>query len=683
MMELAIQKAQLIDAPVRKLFLSFAVDSHGQVYKLHPSRPPERLTEALGEPVYFHEAGERLVFYTKSRNLAVLSPPARLERYVLESVPDQLTLTGEGFAMSQRHPKKVAASLVKVVGSGYTLEVESPRILSMASVDNNLYALTMTGEVIGLAASGSQLNEFLRIRNLPRGCTRVVAVGDKIAVKCQENIACFDAYTGKALWMQRVSLGSLLAWGNYLVLWEPEETSLELLSVEDGSLQTLSFKPVFTLFTAGGRLYVVQRYVVTALSAGLARENMLLPIPIPENMSVHNVDFYFSVSRWIASCSPTPPSVVVEKVSVKPAEGKHRVYITLSARTPSSNIPISNAEAVVKIGGIEVSSVSDEKGRIVVETELPPGSHSLQVRLRGLTPTESELGVVETVTEHEVDVPEDTRPLGLSVGDFLDDKYSVRELLGEGGFGGVFRALDILLERRVAIKVPHGHFSDYSVLLEEASKLVEVSKRVNRESHVVTEVYDVKLFRVKDLSHREKGEVFAIVMEFVEGGSLRNLLAGSSLTSMERRSIALKLAEKVALLNERKVVHGDLKPENILLTGEKNPILADFYTATLLGRFEKMRKLRKLVFSRLYAPPELINSGIVSEKTDSYSLGVTLIELLTGRAPAPGSIPAPLLEAKTIPDKCKKKLIESLSPDPHERPTTREIYEALQDTPST
>lgn len=226
------------------------------------------------------------------------------------------------------------------------------------------------------------------------------------------------------------------------------------------------------------------------------------------------------------------------------------------------------------------------------------------------------------------------------------------------------------------MKIPHAYLAEgeaQGVLVTEALKMAEVSRRLNRDEKVVVEVYEAGVYELEDLGRRSKGRALAIVMEFC-GGSLRHLMDSGELKAPLR--MAAKIADKVAKLNGAGIVHGDLKPENILFSSESEPLLSDFYTATFLSSVESVKKYGSIAFTEGYAPPELMERGEVSAKTDVYSLTALIVEMLTGRIPAPGSLPSALIEMG-IDQRLVNLIKKALSRNPEERPTTREFRDKL------
>jgi len=167
-------------------------------------------------------------------------------------------------------------------------------------------------------------------------------------------------------------------------------------------------------------------------------------------------------------------------------------------------------------------------------------------------------------------------------------------------------------------------------------------------------------------------------MEYVEGGSLENLINAGTAPIQLRLKIAVEAAEALAKLHEANIVHGDIKPQNILLR-QNHPILSDFGAARLFKAIGEALVVTQ--YTPAYSAPETLQ-GMASDKSDVYSFGTVLIELLAEVLPVQYSSNLP----STAIDKIKSlksgvQLLELLSrtrrTKPEERPSSRELYESL------
>ena len=206
----------------------------------------------------------------------------------------------------------------------------------------------------------------------------------------------------------------------------------------------------------------------------------------------------------------------------------------------------------------------------------------------------------------------------------LPDRYQVRRLLGLGGHGAVFEAFDQELKRVVAIKT--------AILADARVDLIEEARRVAGLRHPsIVRVFDVLRIDSRSL----------IVSEFIEGETLADVIARGPLRLKRAVDIAATIADALDFAHRQTIVHRDVKPSNILLDRDGRPHLADFGIAARSGVADPL-------FSGTlrYASPEQVrdDTPVVDGRSDIYSLGVVLFEMLTGRSPYPARTAAALRE---------------------------------------
>jgi len=210
-------------------------------------------------------------------------------------------------------------------------------------------------------------------------------------------------------------------------------------------------------------------------------------------------------------------------------------------------------------------------------------------------------------------------------GDLVADRYELEELVGTGGMSSVFRAHDRQLERRVAIKILHGHYADDPEYLE----------RFRREARAVARLSHPNIVTVIDRGSDDDRQF--IVFEHVEGENLKELVVRSGRLSVRRAlELALGVADGLAFAHDHGLIHRDVKPQNVLLSREGEVKVTDFGIARSLHVEHGVTQTGTVLGTGEYLAPEQASGKQVSPATDVYSLGVVLWELLAGDVPFVG-----------------------------------------------
>ena len=208
--------------------------------------------------------------------------------------------------------------------------------------------------------------------------------------------------------------------------------------------------------------------------------------------------------------------------------------------------------------------------------------------------------------------------------------YRIYEKLGEGGMGVVYKAEDTKLKRTVALKfLPKGleaHEPERARFLQEA----QAASALNHPN--VCTIYDIK----------EEGEQHFIVMEFVDGVTLKTSIVNGHLSFENCLSYAIQIAEALQEAHSHGIVHRDVKPENIMVNAKNQIKVMDFGLAKLKGSL-KLTKTSSTVGTLAYMAPEHIQGGEVDARGDIFSFGIVLYEMLTGHLPFRGEHEAAMM----------------------------------------
>jgi len=210
--------------------------------------------------------------------------------------------------------------------------------------------------------------------------------------------------------------------------------------------------------------------------------------------------------------------------------------------------------------------------------------------------------------------------------------YKILEKLGEGGMGVVYKAEDIRLERLVALKFLPPHVSEDS---DEKARFIHEAKSASALNHPnVTTIYGIE----------ESPEGLFIAMECVDGKTLRQVVKEGPLSLKKVLDIAVQICEGMAAAHEKGVIHRDIKAENIMVTTRGQVKIMDFGLAKLKGA-SKLTQTGTTLGTVGYMSPEQASGEEVDQRSDVFSFGVVLYEMLTGRLPFQGDNQAAIVNA--------------------------------------
>lgn len=211
--------------------------------------------------------------------------------------------------------------------------------------------------------------------------------------------------------------------------------------------------------------------------------------------------------------------------------------------------------------------------------------------------------------------------------EMIANRYLIKRKLGEGGMADVYLAHDSFLNREVAVKILRGKLSLDPVALLRFQREANAASRLNHPN--IVEIYDVG---------DDEGQHF-IVMEYIRGKTLKELIASrGAMDQQEALQIMDQLLAAIIEAHKNNIIHRDIKPQNILIKDDGTVKIADFGIATVSDAVQ-LTQTDTVLGSVHYLAPELARGEVASFQSDIYALGITLYEMLTGKAPYSGDTP--------------------------------------------
>jgi len=215
----------------------------------------------------------------------------------------------------------------------------------------------------------------------------------------------------------------------------------------------------------------------------------------------------------------------------------------------------------------------------------------------------------------------------ISKGQKINDRYEIIRLIGEGGMANVYLAYDIILDRKVAVKVLRGDLAEDEKFVRRFQREAIAASSLNHPN--IVEVYDVG---------EDDGKYF-IVMEYVDGKTLKSLVKKrGALTLPEVIDIMLQLTSAIGCAHESYIIHRDIKPQNVIILEDGRVKVMDFGIAAQLNSND-LTQTNSVMGTVYYLPPEQANGNVTTAKSDIYSLGILMYELVVGKVPFKGDSP--------------------------------------------
>lgn len=363
----------------------------------------------------------------------------------------------------------------------------------------------------------------------------------------------------------------------------------------------------------------------------------------------------------------------------------------ISACLRRQAITASHAQQMLNsIPGGQPQALSNPPGNLTSPDHPPSGSNSNSRNaaghsLKGISPeglnNAAALPPMQGVNGHHAAAPANAPECQNLVGHVLADRYEILERLGQGGMGLVYKARQTALDRLVAVKVMGKD------LLHDATAL----QRFQREARMLSMIEHPNLVIVHDFGKTLRDEPF-MVMEFLEGKTLDEVIEKESLALLRCIDIFIQLSEGMQAAHDKNLIHRDLKPANVMLVekrGRETVKILDLGLAKFLADEQQSLKLTKKgeVFgSPLYMSPEQCMAKEMDHRSDIYSMGCMLFECVANKPPLVGynfmstslkhvtEKPQPLSDlAENVPPQLNAIVMQCLEKAMEDRPASMNV----------
>lgn len=263
-------------------------------------------------------------------------------------------------------------------------------------------------------------------------------------------------------------------------------------------------------------------------------------------------------------------------------------------------------------------------------------------------------------------------------GQKINDRYEIEKLIGEGGMANVYLARDTILDRKVAVKVLRGDLAGDEKFVRRFQREALSASSLSHPN--IVEIYDVG----------EDDGNFYIVMEYIEGKTLKQLIKKRGVLSLsETMDIMLQLLDALATAHDSYIIHRDIKPQNIMIKESGLVKITDFGIAMALNSAQ-LTQTNSVMGSVHYLPPEQASGKGSTIRSDIYSLGILMFEMLTGKVPFKGDtaveialkhMKEPLPSVRTlnpvVPQSVENIILKAAAKNPKNR--YRDVREMAED----
>ena len=245
----------------------------------------------------------------------------------------------------------------------------------------------------------------------------------------------------------------------------------------------------------------------------------------------------------------------------------------------------------------------------------------------------------------------------IAKGQKINDRYEIEGLIGEGGMANVYLASDTILDRKVAVKVLRGDLAGDEKFVRRFQREALAASSLSHPN--IVEIYDVG----------EDDGNFYIVMEYIEGKTLKQLIKKRGVLSIpETIDIMLQLLDALQVAHDSYIIHRDIKPQNIMIKESGLVKITDFGIAMALNSVE-LTQTNSVMGSVHYLPPEQASGKGSTIRSDIYSLGILMFEMLTGKMPYKGdsAVEIALKHNPVIPQSIENIILKAAAKNPKNR----------------